>query len=548
MCGIFFFAHSKEEERLPARTLEMLYRIQHRGPDETQIRHFTTTRSTSITMAFHRLAVRDVSHNGMQPFEHNGLFCLANGEIWNSEELKIPGYPYQSQSDCEVILPLFNYHRDLVQMVVNSICKKINGEYAFVIYDSIKNKVYVATDQLSVRPLFIMIGPDGLGIASEAKALIHSTTTIDISLRQNHKIYRLPVASWAEFDLDNLPESPTFHNYFNWTPQLVLRENPAADIRHHLTKSVRTKLTRNMHREYAFLLSGGLDSSLVCSIATRILRETNPTAKIRTFTIALVESLNDMTNLPEDIVAARKVAKFLNTDHTELVFTMQQALNTIPRIIYTTETWDQTTIRASTPMYLGVHEIKRRHPEIAVIFSGEVADELLQGYLYNHTAPSAQAGREDAIKLLKNIHTFDGLRADRVVASAGCELRLPFFDPELLKYVLETDPKVFNPNDQNNIEKFILREAFEGYLPEDVLWRTKQALSDASSHKSGWKDFIKKNIPHGTEDEWYMSIFTQTYMNYWNLVPYKWMPPKEWINSTDSSAATLNIPGLIFRA
>jgi len=516
--------------------LEMINRIKHRGPDETQIRHFQNG-DYSISMAFHRLAIVDTTHNAMQPFEHDGIFVLVNGEIWNSSELReqFTHYKFQSNSDCEVILPLF-----LNGMSVQQICQTLDGEYAFVIYDSKKQQIHIATDELSVRPLFISTGPNEIGIASESKAFMNHNE-IHIQKRSETKIVRIPGGSYTHIDLNNIA-SPVFESYMNWNPPAT---GPAdiVELRALLENSVRKKLA-NINREYAFLLSGGFDSSTVVSMAQKILRETDPLSRIKTFTIGIVPDPNCIQDLPEDIVAARKVATYLNTDHHELYFSMQEAFDAIPDVVYTAETWDQTTIRASTPMYLGVREIKRRYPQVAVIFSGEVADELFQGYLYNHMAPTPLAGFDDSKRLLKDIHNFDGLRADRMVARWGCELRLPFFDKHLLTWKLRQDPKHFDPSNNNNIEKYILRKACDDVLPHSIAWRTKQALSDASSHKSTWKDFIKNHTPD--ENKYYQQIFSNTYMGYWNLIPYKWMPPKEWIDAIDSSAATLVIPGLVF--
>ena len=560
MCGIFFYAHFlKTNGIIPKDIMEMLSKIKHRGPDETQIRHFNSSKlDVSITTAFHRLAITDLSHSAMQPFEWKGMFCLVNGEIWNYKTLSLEmkeksTWNPHSKSDCEVILPLFDHLGKDPELL----CKNLDGEYSLVIYDSNTDIIYVGTDELSVRPLFLSLSKKGFGISSESKSLIDNDP--------NTKILRLPCSSYGKYELSKLitnnDKELQFISYFDWDSYLP--ENNKYNIESYnevkdklklgLISSVKKKLYTD--RKVGFLLSGGLDSSLVCSIASKLLKDKNPNHKIDTFTIGIVEDINDIKDLPEDIESARKVAKYIDSNHHELFFTIKEALNAIPEVIRITESWDETTIRASTPMYLGVHKIKELYPEIAVIFSGEVADELLQGYIYNHLSPSPEEGRKDTIRLLKEIHCFDGLRADRIVASSGCELRLPFFDKFILQHVLESDPKYFDPKEYV-MEKHILRDAFtDNYLPESILWRTKQALSDASSHNSTWKDSIKeyitsfidtsKDYSHklSLEDNWYKSLYNSTYIGYDNLIPHKWLPPKEWCPDmgNDSSATTLDV-------
>ncbi len=577
MCGIYFYIHFlRTKGIIPNRILNNLSKIKHRGPDETHIRHFSSnTLNVDITTAFHRLAIMDTSHSAMQPFEHDGLFCLVNGEIWNhkeissmllnkSDETNNLWNPH-SYSDCEVILPLFKfYDNDIIEL-----CKHLEGEYAMIIYDSNKDLIYLATDELSVRPLFISINENGMGIASEAKALLDD--------RCKTTIFRMRgglCCFWSlrEILFDKHIFNFQFLEYFDWYKNMTISsdydststitftlkldstssyEQSRKRLSDLLIENVKRKL--NSDREYAFLLSGGLDSSAVCALAIKELRKNDPSATIKTFTIGIVDSKDDIkNNVPEDIAAARVVAKHIGSEHHELIFTMKEAFEVIPEVVYYLETWDQTTIRASTPMYLGIKKIKELFPNIAIIYSGEVADELLAGYLYNHLSPSPKETRKDAIRLLKEIHKFDGLRADRMVAAHGCELRLPFFSKDLINFMLDTSPEYFDPSSNNNIEKYILRDALDritmldgsSLLPKSILWRTKEAFSDASSHKSSWKDYIKNEIKNTSpsEDAWYRYLFNQYYEGYMSLIPHKWMPPIEWCpTATDSSATTLNI-------
>lgn len=567
MCGIYFdLRYLRSKNNVP--DLEKIQKIRHRGPDEMQIRHFNSDiNNVSITTAFHRLAIMDTSHSGMQPFELHGFFCLVNGEIWNDKEIremleKETDWEPHSHSDCEVIIPLFIYYdKDPVKL-----CQHLNGEYSFIIYDSNDDMIYMGTDELSVRPLFYSSDDDGFSIASEMKALIDASPTIKNKNKNKNKmrkkkiIKRVNCSSCTSINIKELKKEKmsykiTWSSHFDWNvgiDESIEYSSAMIRLREELSSNVKEKLRSD--RDYGYLLSGGLDSSLVCALATMIIRtEIDMGIRPKTFTFGIVNNPlavgAGLEELPEDVVNARKVAEHLGTDHHEYLFTMEQALSIIPEVIYYGETWDQTTIRASVPMYLGIREIKKNYPNIAVIYSGEVADELLAGYLYNHMAPSSEEIRKDAIRLLQEIHRFDGLRSDRMVAAHGCELRLPFFSKNLLKLILTTNPNYYDPNKNQNVEKAILRNIWSSLniLPEDILHRTKQALSDASSHKSGWKEYIKENVPveykcmENAEDEWYHAIFESYYEGYDDLIPHKWMP--KWCpeSGNDSSASVLNI-------
>lgn len=587
MCGIYFYIDYYITNKTVPR-LDKINAIKHRGPDELQVRHFNSSLTkVSITTAFHRLAIMDTSHSAMQPFEFYGFFCLVNGEIWNSDEIKKllmeeTDWEPHSNSDCEVLIPLFlMYDKDPVKL-----CQKLDGHYSFIIYDSNEDMLYMGTDELSIRPLFYSMTEEGFGIASEMKALIENNKEKEDTENENNKenekkqiIKRVGASSCTSINILDLKKEKMnydmkWETYFDW--DIPVREDmeyseAMMTLRDLLSHSVRKELRTD--RDYGFFLSGGLDSSLVDAISTMILRSEleDPTIRIKTFTVGIVGDPlmvgAGREELPEDIKNARLVAEQLNSNHHEYLFTMEEALGVIPEVIRICETWDQTTIRASVPMYLGMRMLKTMYPNIAVIYSGEVADELLAGYLYNHMAPSSEDIRKDAIRLLKEIHCFDGKRLDRMVAAFGCEARPPFADKNLIKHVLSCPPQFFDPNKTRGIEKFILRDGWKkldtmtkhGILPDAILWRTKEALSDASSHKSSWKKFIKSQIPkefmdndtgkgedlNKSEDAWYKSIFDSYYKGFDSIIPHKWMPPKEWCPEAaslgDSSATALSI-------
>jgi asparagine synthase (glutamine-hydrolysing) len=339
------------------------------------------------------------------------------------------------------------------------LCQQLDGEYAFIIYDTRDDKLFFSVDELRVRPLFLAKGEFNnsmfVCLASEQKALIPFESRILI-------VEPGTVYSTAPGLGLNISKH---YNMMNITPNndmnIILA---AAKLRELIGDSMKRKL--NPEREFCFLLSGGLDSSLACGIAAKLLSP----VRIRTFTLGFDVNASD-------VVYARKVAKHINSIHRELIFTYSQGEAALSEVIRFNESWDQTTTRASTIMYLGVKEIKKLHPEMAVIFSGEMSDELFMGYMEWKLCSDPIASRNHVIKRLSQISQFDGLRADRMVSSHGCELRLIYFSREILDFTLHLNPELLMPGKNGGIEKYLLRFAFKGLdvIPEDVLWRTKHA-------------------------------------------------------------------------
>jgi asparagine synthase (glutamine-hydrolysing) len=344
-------------------------------------------------------------------------------------------------------------------------------------------------------------------------------------------------------------------------------DDAVVELRKLFIDNVQRKL--NPERDFGFLLSGGLDSSLVCSVATSLLKN-----RIRTFTGGFSGDFSGGKDNAPDIIAARIVAKHIGSIHTEYIFTPAEGIAILPEVIRNNETWDQTSVRASVIMTLLLRAIKRDHPEMAVIYSGEVADELFMGYLEWQNAPNSKAARNHVIKRLQDITYFDGLRADRTISAVGCELRTPFFGKDLLNFVLSCPPEWFMHNFSlykkgRNVEKYMLRKAFDTFsssekpfLPDEILWRTKHAFSDATSivGANSWKEQLKahaerevtdsrfsvrsiiylgSNIPQTKEDMLYREIF-ETFGYEAKCIPYKWLP--EWAPAelTDASATALS--------
>jgi len=311
----------------------------------------------------------------------------------------------------------------------------------------------------------------------------------------------------------------------------------------------------NPEREFCFLLSGGIDSSLICGIASKLLKP----KRIRTFTVGFNPNASD-------VIAAKKVAKHIDSIHTEYIYSYEDGVEILPDVIKFNESWDQTTTRASIPMSLLLRAIKKKHPEMAVVYSGEVADELLMGYLEWQSAPNAEEAKAHVLKRLTDITFFDGLRSDRVVASVGCELRLPFFSKDLLQFVLSLPEEHLMPQHNNLIEKFLLRKAFDAesvadqFIPKEILWRTKHAFSDATSivGTTSFKEHLKRyaeseitnsrfaakyllypyQTPQTKEDMLYRELFSEHgYAE--NSIPYKWLPNWAPTDLTDASATAL---------
>ncbi len=442
--------------------------------------------------------------------------------------------------------PSINNISDLTE-ALETLCKDyLDGEYSLVIYDHKLKYVFYATDELSMRPLFIgesNIKFPGYFLASEQKAL-----------EGCNKITRVPASSYGALQPGTIPYQ---RKYFKMS--LVKSIDTTFDqavlkLRDLLIKNTITKLSPD--RDFVFLLSGGIDSSLICAIAARELAPT----RIKTFTVGYSPDATD-------IIAARKVATHINSIHTEFICTYEEGIDMIPFAIYHNESWDQTTTRASIVMLLCLKKIREKHPGVAVVFSGEVADEMLRGYLYNRKTPSLMEGKKDQIMRLENLHTSDGIRADRCCSAYSFECRFPFFSKDLIEFSLAINPKYLNPPDNGNIEKFILRKAFDketgdgfDYLPHEILYRAKNAFSDATSVNSGWKDCLKDHCekeisdsrfsyrkslypyctPQTKEDMLYRELFDE-YGYEPTTIAFKWM--SSWCdpNATDSSASTIDV-------
>ena len=494
-----------------------------RGPDDSRI--VDTGRGF---LGFHRLAIMGLTPSGMQPFELEGSYVVCNGELYGFEKQKQAlmqkGYTFQSESDCEILLPLYReYGTDMFAM--------LDAEFACVIYDGESGAYIAARDPIGIRPLYY--GYDSKGVilfASEAKNLVGLADRI-MPFPPGH--YWKDGKMVCYCDIAKVD-----------TPCCDDLETACTHIREKLVAGVEKRLVADA--KVGFLLSGGLDSSLVCAIAAR-----KSAAPITTFAIGMSEDAIDLKY-------AKQVADYIGSDHTEIYMTPDEVIATLDELIQILGTFDITTIRASIGMYLickAIHE----QTDIRVLLTGEISDELF-GYKYTDFAPSAQAFQQEAQKRIRELHMYDVLRADRCISVNSLEARVPFGDLDFVKYVMTLDPEM--KLNKYGKGKYLLRHAFEGfgYLPDEILWREKAAFSDAVGHSM--VDYLKEYaeeqysdeafaaacmkythaVPFTKESLLYREIFEKHYPGQAEMIVDFWMPNKEWegCNVNDPSARVLS--------
>ena len=498
-------------------------RTKSRGPDDTRV-----VDAGCGKLGFHRLSIMGLHPEGMQPFELDGSYVVCNGELYGfeaeRERLKQKGYIFKSGSDCEIILPMYREYG--VGMFA-----KFDAEFACVLYDGKTGEFIAARDPIGIRPLYYGLDKNGVTIfASEAKNLVGLCEKI------------LPF--------------PPGHYYKNG--EFVRYADPAAvkAVRHDdletAAKNIREKLIAGVEKrlvadaKVGFLLSGGLDSSLVCAIAAR-----SSGKPIRTFAIGMSEDAIDLKY-------AREAADFIGADHTEVYMTPDEVIASLEKVVELLGTFDITTIRASMGMYLvckAIHETT----DIRVLLTGEISDELF-GYKYTDFAPDAAAFQAEAEKRVRELHMYDVLRADRCISVNSLEARVPFGDLDFVDYVMSLDPEM--KMNRYNKGKYLLRHAFEGlgYLPDSILWREKAAFSDAVGHSM--VDYLKEYAegrysdeefearcarydharPFTKESLLYRELFEKYYPGQSEMIADFWMPNKSWkgCNVNDPSARVLS--------
>ena len=493
-----------------------------RGPDDTRILD-----TGHGILGFHRLAIMGLTDEGMQPFSLNDNVLVCNGEMYGfrpvKKELEKKGYVFQSDSDCEILLPLYQeYGTDMFAM--------LDAEFAMILYDGQTQSYLAARDPIGIRPLYYGYDKDGAIIfASEAKNLVGLC--------------------------DRIMPFPPGHYYkdgeFICYRDITEVTKVCTDDLETICRNIHDKLCAGIEKRLdsdaplGFLLSGGLDSSLVCAVSAKLLDR-----PIRTFAIGMSEDAIDLKY-------AKEVADYIGSDHTEVIITKEQVIEALPDVIKALGTYDITTIRASIGMYLickAIHETT----DVRVLMTGEISDELF-GYKYTDFAPSPEEFQKESVKRIHEIHMYDVLRADRCISVHSMEARVPFGDLDFASYVMSIDPaKKMNTYNKG---KYLLRHAFEGdYLPYDILMREKAAFSDAVGHsmvdylkeyaqqKYSSAEFKEKRAaythaaPFTKESLMYREIFEEYYPRQSQMVTDFWMPNREWegCDVDDPSARVLS--------
>lgn len=528
-----------------AKYLADFWELKHRGPDNS---HFETF--NQVYVGFHRLAIMDTSFKSNQPYILNDIdrtiVFICNGEIYNFQQLDKKYKLDINTSDCMTIPKLYLLAKDVHEWV-DMMKNEVKGEYAFVMFefDNMKQltRYYAGRDMIGIRPLYTVVANGNIDMfSSEIKGM---------SSYNGHIV---------EFEPGTIVMTEKNLSYysahkFDMTNTLYKTKYSIEPVKDYLSK-IRTvvvdSVKRRLHadRPLAFLLSGGVDSSLVASISAKILG-----IPIRTFCCGIKGST--------DMIYAKKVAEHIGSNHTEVFFTEEEGLNAIKDVIRTTETWDITTIRASVGQYL-VSKYISQHTDCKVVLVGEGPDEVCSSYLFNYYAPNAEELDKASKKYVRQIHMYDGRRADRCISRWGLEARVPLLDPEFIETYWAIEPELRMPTTYN-MEKYLFRKAFEelNLLPIDVLWRKKEAFSDGvSSRERSWfqmiQDHINKkfetksyDLPEGIEKpptkeaHYYLYKFIQYFgKERISVLPHYWQPMwtiKEGSKFIDPSARVLDV-------
>jgi asparagine synthase (glutamine-hydrolysing) len=552
MCGIFALLYNSNFniEEYSDDIYNKINNIKCRGPETTNIKIYN---ELNLCLGFHRLAINGLNPTSGQPLEINNCVLICNGEIYNFKELydteKFENY---TDSDCEILIHMYKKYG------IYETIQKVKGVFAFCLVDLEKKEVFIGRDPFGVRPLFeskfnmkrrendwddhpSMRYFDCFGFCSESKGLLEYDDTV----RQHEP----SSYSWFRFIDEGDDRKYWFKSnrvkYYSLPVSIPLNKDEEEEdyftkIRYNLLKAVKKRVLTT-ERPIACLLSGGLDSSLISMAVKKYIK-----GDLETYSIGFENS--------EDLKNAQLVADYIGSKHTTILVKEQDFLDAIDEVIRITETYDTTTIRASVGNYL-VGKYIKEHSDAKVIFNGDGSDEVTGGYLYFHKAPNAEEFDKECRRLVDNIHYFDVLRSDRCISCHGLEPRTPFLDVDFVDEYFKISKEVrFHKNPgKNDCEKYMLRKAFVGELPDQVLWRTKEAFSDGvSGDKKSWfeviKDYLDEKYPEyydklqledSTIEKWYYYKKFQEYGYSENIIPYYWMP--KYVNAKDASARTLNV-------
>lgn len=570
MCGIFGLLNKNLNTRYrytDEQINDAFIKGVNRGPENSKYLKI----NNNTEFGFHRLAINGLNDESDQPITIDGITLICNGEIYNFRELyqmlndeeQLSDKPL-TDSDCEVIIHLYRIYG------IRKTLELLNGEFAFAIHDANLDKIFLARDPHGVRALYIM---ENIEESFSYPIIFGSEMKMLYPLTHGHselKIQQFKPGHYMVLDNNEMSDNKywtfmpynKFIQYFNryhyydninyWIscfPDGDI-ENAFEQIRTALSNSVKRRVTTS-DRPIACLLSGGLDSSLITALVAKHYSK----EQLETYSIGMPGS--------EDLKFSQIVADHLGTKHTQIVLSEDDFFNAIPKVIYSIESYDTTTVRASVGNYL-VSKYIAEHSNAKVIFNGDGSDEVTGGYMYFHKAPTEQEFDTECHRRLDDIYTFDVLRSDKSIASNGLEPRTPFLDKEFVNAYLSI-PITWRYHPGNKqCEKYMLRKAFDGtgLLPDSVLWRTKEAFSDGvSSHSKSWFEIIDEkidavhgnaykmgvynserfstNTPKTQEQNYYRDIFEKYYCGCGEILPYFWMP--KYVNATDSSARTLNV-------
>jgi len=569
MCGIFYY-ENRLTRYIDMKKLKMLqmsfYKTSHRGPDNSIFLNEKTKNSSHRCIGFHRLAINGLSNAGNQPLKMKGCTLVCNGEIYNHkqliEEYKLNDEYSRGGSDCEIVIHLFR------KIGMEETLKRLDGVFALVLVDHDDDKMYIGRDPFGIRSLFY--GSESgfaadITVSSEIKSMDHCLGAY---------IKQFPSGCYGEYELGTLTIKPYYSGLairtmcdveleqyvpYDYVFKTVEdgEDNICANIKTLLESAVKKRLMSE-RGAVGSLLSGGLDSTLV----TAILCKNMDPSKLNTYSIGLKGSV--------DLMWAKRAAKFLGTRHHEVCLTEEEFLDAIEDTIYQIESYDTTSVRASLPNLLISKYISRMSNDV-VIFCGDMSDEMFGSYRGFTKAPSDAAFKRENERMIRDVRYFDLLRSDKTISGAGLEARVPFADKALLKYVMEIPPRFKRFTDER-IEKYLLRKAFDGYdyLPDDLLWRRKEAFSDGVSGSSGrtWVQMIKEhvdkkvtdvefnvylkkindlkheahnenNLPYDKESYYYRKVYETFFPEKSdNAIPYYWRHP--FCTNVDPSARLLD--------
>lgn len=565
MCGIFALFNETSSSGFNHEFItNQFHKGKNRGPENSKLITF----DDSVKFGFHRLAINGLNSLSNQPIFLDNVVLICNGEIYNYKQLyKDLQIVPQTDSDCEVIIHLYK------RFGIEDTLRLLDGVYAFVLYDmqiveQKPTKIYVARDPLGIRPLYVLKPKAPLehnsqcffyGIASELK-MLSGFYNYSPSIVENYELVNFTPGTYSVYEKshvilslwkETVSNKPHFKLVSNYT--IVNDIIPDMDwiitgIQNHLYNAVKKRYI-NTERPIACLLSGGLDSSLITALVCNI-NKMYSTNSIETYSIGLKNS--------EDLFFAKKVATYLGTNHTEIIVTENDMLHAIPEVIYAIESYDTTTIRASIGNYL-LGKYISQNSDAKVIFNGDGSDELCGGYLYMSKAPNVLEFDNETHRLLTDIHKFDVLRSDKCISSHGLEPRTPFLDKNFVQFYLSI-PAYIRKSEQ--CEKYLLRQSFSPlhylseFLPDEILWRKKEAFSDGVSNQGRSlftiiQEYVDRivedntnivtniNKPCTKEQIYYRNLFNSYYPNLETTLPYFWMP--RFVQATDPSARTLSI-------